>query len=400
MDTKIIGGILLIVGTAIGAGMLALPIATAGSGFIGSSLLLLGCWAIMTFSAFLVLEINLWLPPHNNIISMARTTLGKPGEIVAWLSYLLLMYALSCAYISGGSSLFSDLLSYLGFKSPAWINAVLFVGIFGYVVYRGIKPVDYVNRLLMTIKMGTFFILIFFTFPYLDPDKLWEGDPHLLTSTITVMLTSFGFANIIPSLRSYFNSDVKKLRLAILIGSVIPLVCYLVWEFAILGSVPRAGKNGLLQIMQNGGSVTQLTAALSYFLKNSSLTIFSHVFTVICVLTSFLSVGIGLFDFLADGLKIDKKGKGKVVIAALTFLPSLIIILYNPHIFIKALSYAGTLCVILLLLLPGLMTWSGRYHKQFATRSYEVMGGKLSILLLILIAMGILMLAFYHNFIN
>jgi tyrosine-specific transport protein len=40
MNLKIIGGALLIVGTSIGGGMLALPIATAPSGFLGALLLL------------------------------------------------------------------------------------------------------------------------------------------------------------------------------------------------------------------------------------------------------------------------------------------------------------------------------------------------------------------------
>ena len=47
MDFKLIGSILLIVGTSIGAGMLALPIATAQLGFGGSLILLFACWIVM-----------------------------------------------------------------------------------------------------------------------------------------------------------------------------------------------------------------------------------------------------------------------------------------------------------------------------------------------------------------
>ncbi len=146
MDTKIFGGVLLIVGTSIGAGMLALPITTAGSGFISSTLLLIVCWALMAFSAFLLLEVTLWFPPRTNMISMARATLGKAGELVAWVSYILLLYALLAAYISSGSAIFDTLASVLHLRFSPAINAILFVLVFGYIVYRGIKPVDYVNR--------------------------------------------------------------------------------------------------------------------------------------------------------------------------------------------------------------------------------------------------------------
>ena len=64
MNSKMIGSVLLIVGTAIGAGMLALPIATAQLGFAGSIILLFVSWFVMTGGAFLLLEVNLWMPPN------------------------------------------------------------------------------------------------------------------------------------------------------------------------------------------------------------------------------------------------------------------------------------------------------------------------------------------------
>src|SRR3990167_1825985 len=92
MDFKLIGSILLIVGTSIGAGMLALPIATAELGFLGSLILLFVCWFIMTSGAFLLLEANLWLPQNSNIISMARVTIGPIGQIIAWIAYLFYLH--------------------------------------------------------------------------------------------------------------------------------------------------------------------------------------------------------------------------------------------------------------------------------------------------------------------
>ena len=53
------GGIALIAGTAIGAGMLALPCATYSLGFIPAALLLVLTWFFMTQTAFYFLEVNL-----------------------------------------------------------------------------------------------------------------------------------------------------------------------------------------------------------------------------------------------------------------------------------------------------------------------------------------------------
>ena len=88
MSSKLFGGILLVIGTTIGAGMLALPVATAQLGFLGSVVLLTACWGIMTACAFLFLEVNLWLPPNSNLISMAGLTLGKAGQSVVWVVFI------------------------------------------------------------------------------------------------------------------------------------------------------------------------------------------------------------------------------------------------------------------------------------------------------------------------
>ncbi len=126
MDFKILGSILLIVGTSIGAGMLALPIATAQLGFIGSLILLFSCWFVMTAGAFLMLEVNLWMPLNSNLISMARETMGPFGQVISWIAYLLLLYSLLCAYIAGGSDLFHNLLQTANVDISARVSAVVF----------------------------------------------------------------------------------------------------------------------------------------------------------------------------------------------------------------------------------------------------------------------------------
>ena len=390
--SKIIGGTLLIVGTAIGGGMLALPVSASPGGFFNASLLLFGCWVLMTYSAFLILEINLWLPQNSNIISMAKATLGRKGEIIAWTSYLLLLYALICAYISSGTDIFHNLFQLIGINLPLWINSCLFVGVLGYVVYKGIESVDYVNRGLMTAKFAAYFLLVASVAPHIQLSNLQGGKASALIGSVTVMITSFGFASIIPSLRTYFNDDVKKLRLIITIGSLIPLLCYIIWILIILGVIPRNGSNSLDAVLHSGHSTTELTTSLSHFLNNPWITNFSRLFSSVCVATSFLGVSLGLSDFLADGFKIKKQGRGNVIIYAATFLPSLLIILFYPSIFILGISYAGIFCIILLALLPALMAYGGRYNKKIA-HGYQVKGGKIALLILIVLISAIIVLS-------
>lgn len=384
MNSKLLGGILLVVGTAIGGGMLALPIATAEAGFVNSLLLLFICWFIMTASALLVLEANLWLPPNSNIISMARSLLGRWAEIIAWFSYLLLFYSVLAAYIAGGGDFFHNLLKTVGLELPNWLAILLFSGLLGSIVYRGIRYVDYVNRGLMFSKLAVYVLLVVCVAPFVSVTKLKQGDLAYLTVGTTVMITSFTFANIIPSLRTYFKDDIPRLRKAIIIGSVVPLICYLVWDLTIMGVIPRDGQNGLISMLHSGHSTSEFVEQLSVILQSPIITIAARIFTSICLATSFLASALGLSDFLADGLGLSKKGKNGIFVYLATFLPPLTFVLFYPHVFIAALSYAGIYCVILLVLLPALMVWRGRYHKNLP-HEYRVFGGK-PLLVFLLIA--------------
>ena len=67
MNTRFIGATLLLAGISIGGAMLALPVITAIYGFVVATILFVIAWAYLTFTALLILEINLWMPEGSNL---------------------------------------------------------------------------------------------------------------------------------------------------------------------------------------------------------------------------------------------------------------------------------------------------------------------------------------------
>lgn len=389
MQTKMIGGILIIVGTSIGGAMLALPIGASPAGFFPSALLLMVSWLLMTFCAFLVLEVNLWFPTGSNFISMTRATLGDIAAVIALFTYLVLFYALLSAYITGAMDVVDNLIDKMGIHLPHWFYAIAVVLVLGSTVYKGIRSVDYLNRLLMFTKLLTYAFLVASVLGYVKLQPLLIGAPKQVIGMVTLVITSYGFATVVPSLRSYFKDDIKKLRITLLLGSLVPLGCYLLWNYAIMGSLPMTGEHSLVYMLHSGHSNSDLANALSQESGNVSVMVLSNLFTSICVATSFLGVSLGLSDFIADWLGIAKQGWGNVKVYAITFMPPIIIAIFYPGLFIKALGFAGIFCAILLALYPPLMAWQGRYKKNLRSH-YQVIGGKAALSIAIMLSVLII----------
>lgn len=371
--------------------MLALPVATAAAGIANSIIVLIGCWLIMTAGALLILEVNLRLPAGSNMVSMAKSTLGVPGQIIAWITYLFLLYTLLAAYISGGSDVFDGLLQKAHIHLPGWLTPMLFTLLFSLIIYGGIRAVDYVNRGLMLGKLGVYLLLVLLISPHIQLHILQGGSLPAITGSLMILVTSFGFASIVPSLREYFKEDINTLRKVIVFGSLIPLVCYIVWEAVIMGVVQRDGPHGLMTLMNSDHATSGLTEALSEAIHSQWLTAFFGFFTSICMITAFLGVSLGLFDFLADGLKLKKVGAQGKLILLLTFMPPLIVVLMKPGIYLQALSYAGICCIVLLLLLPTVMAWRGR--KIESNTLILIPGGRISLSIIAFIGLFLLFLA-------
>lgn len=376
--SKTLGGILLVSGTTIGAGMLALPVVTGIAGFLPTVCLFLLYWAFMTYTAFLLLELNLWLGDGVNLLTMAKKTLGKGGEVVAWITYLFLLYLLTTAYLAGGGPILLDLIQRAtGINFPPWTGALPLLLVFGFFIYKGTRYVDGVNRIMMIGLAIAYLTMIFWITPNISLTNLVHTEWHYGLISLSLIATSFGYHIIIPTLTTYMHHNVKELKRVILIGSLVPLLVYIVWEAMTLGVIPVQGEDGIVQGYSEGINGIQL---LTKHLKNSGVIRVAECFSFFAIVTSFLGVTLSLSDFLADGFKIEKTGAGKALLLLLTFAPPLVFIFTYPRAFFTALEFAGAFGVIVLLgLMPPLMTWFARYRVGMRS-PYTTPGGKIALI--------------------
>lgn len=395
--SKLIGGILLVSGTTIGAAMLALPVSTGAAGFFLSLLIFVLFWALMTYTAFLMLEVILWDKYETNLITIAKKTLGFWGQAITWFIYLFLLYALTTAYIAGSGPIVIDFVySLIGYRMPEWAGTIPLLLIFGFFVYKGTRSVDWANRLLMLGLVIAYVIMAVFLTPHVNFHLLSYTNWKEIWAGISVVATSFGFHIIIPSLSTYLDRDLHKLKKAILIGSLIPLAVYIFWEFLTLGIIPLDGPNGIIQGYLDGANGAHLLTA---FLNNEALAMVARFFSFFAIVTSFLGVSLSLSHFLADGLKIKKTRSGRLLLYFLTFFPPLVFTLTDPRAFLSALEYAGAYGVVVLLaFLPALMVWAGRYYENLSSETaFRVPGGKPALILVIVLSLVVVGIEIANN---
>lgn len=347
-----IGGTLIIAGTAIGAGMLVLPIIISPLGiWLGAGLLCL-VWACMTYAAIISLDLFLQFPKNCSIASIGKDVLGNFAEIISLLAISLLFYSLLSAYISASSEIITTYLQILGKNVPSILISVIITLLFGSIVYFSVSAIDLSNRVLLLLKTIFFIILITITVPYCSlevllhkrasSDMSWPA----LALALPVLFTSFGFHGSIPSIVEYMKRDGRKIKRALLIGSIIPLVVFLIWIISAMSVLPSLGQ---LNILSLGAFITALGATSEHEILSDIIAGFSFM----AISTSFLGVALSLFDFIIERFQYDKNSrKDRLQAAFMTFTLPLLLTIIQPQLFIAALGFAAIALCIIAIIIP------------------------------------------------
>jgi tyrosine-specific transport protein len=390
VKNRTLGSTFIVAGTTIGAGMLAMPLAAAGVGFGVTFILLVGLWALMCYTALLLVEVYQHVPADTGLGSLARRYLGKYGQWLTGFSMLFLMYALTAAYISGaGELLASSLSQWLSTSITPTSGVLMFTLVAGGIVCIGTHMVDMFNRLLFSAKIVLLVVMLALMMPHIHQANLLTMplEKGLALSAIPVIFTSFGFHGSVPSVVSYLNGDLRKLRLVFITGSAIPLVAYIFWQLATLGAIDSATFSGLIA---NHSGLNGLLQAVREVVASPHVELAVHLFADLALATSFLGVSLGLFDYLSDLFQRSRKASGRIQSGLITFAPPLVFALFYPQGFVMALGYAGVALAILALIIPSLLVWKSR--QQHSGAGYRVMGGTPLLALIFACGIGIIVI--------
>lgn len=358
------GSSLIIAGTALGAGMLAIPMVLAQFGLIyGTLLMVLICFGT-TYAALLLLEATIKAGGGLGLNSIARKTLGKQGQLLTNGLLYALLICLLMAYILGAGDLLSKLLSNFGVEITATTSQTVFTLLAGAVVASGTGVIDKLNRALFFVMLASLFATMAFLAPSMTQENLMQVTSHDhvdLIKTSAILFTSFGFMVVIPTLVSYNHEATdKQLRNMVIVGSLIPLVCYLCWLFAVVGNLSEEQ----FRSFKNVSDLMAAFEAQSPWVGNVLST-----FTGLALLTSFFGVAMALFNQNKDMFN-----QNTAVTYCISFILPLAGSLLAADKFLQVLNYAGIILVFLAVFVPLVMVHKQRFMKVADDR-YRAEGG-------------------------
>mmetsp|Transcript_9987 Transcript_9987/g.11615 ORF Transcript_9987/g.11615 Transcript_9987/m.11615 type:complete len:803 (+) Transcript_9987:90-2498(+) len=372
------GAVALIAGGTVGAGIIALPVKTAAAGFIPSTICLTLCWCYMSITAMLLIELSLWYGPGTNLTTMTQNTLGKTAKYVATAIYLFIYAATLTAYIAEGGNLLNTGLAAVNMSCPGWLISAVFTGFCGGFVYLGTGPTEKLNSACLAVAIVAYVGLVCIGAQSIQPHLLLRQSWSSALPSLPIMVVAFTFHNIVPSLLAYLGT-AKRVVQAVVYGSLLPLVLYVIWQFVILGTIANSAN-----LTSANDIILGLKAAAGPIATNCV-----QVFSFFAIVTSFLGVALGCVDFLSDLVYNSTKAKAENSVSKQRFvslciacIPAFVVAISCPGIFYSALEFSGTFRLILFGILPALMVWKGRN----AGKPAWLPGGKLVLFLVMTVA--------------
>ncbi|MDR1590476.1 MAG: hypothetical protein LBR92_00545 [Puniceicoccales bacterium] len=364
---KQLGAILIVAGTAIGGGMIALPIMIAKLGILWGVALMLAIWGVVYYTALVNIELNLQAEKGLPIGQLGALFSGKIASLLGIGCLKLLMFSLMSVYIYGLTSLFLEVLRWGREFFPAVALVISLCA--ALVLLLPIHFLDYANRILFVgalIVAGVLTLILAGSIggkrvPFLvgtyDEFASWS-------MVVPVVFTSFGFQVVFHTLSNYCDMNKEGLRRVFFWGSLIPAVVYIIWSCAILCAIYNYDPNFYTLMIEEKVDVSELVRVLSLISGLKAVQIMVWVISFLVIATSVLGVGIGLCDSVEAYVKGKCKHSRLIAVVIAVGVPAIIAI-FVPGAFIKILGFAGMILSVLAILLPIYILVAGKFKNIY-----------------------------------
>ena len=350
---------LIITGTAVGGGSLALPYFCAAGGFLPALLLLGVAYALLLGSALVLVEptIRVWEDNPQAAVSMhsvVETYLGKNWGLAAGITFWVLI---NCTLVSQLAKCGELAALFAGFDvtsrhvasaaAGVWVGRLGAVAAAFAIAFAAFDPnVGKINAAATAGLFLGFFAALVFGFGGVNPKLLLASNLVAAAPALPAIAQTMTYAEAIPTVVDMCRGSRVKVRRVLALGSAGPALMYALWLAVTLGRASLAdfaagGGDLAAKILAEGGPLGCATAAIATCASVSTL----------------IGCYLALSRFHADTFKLNLSRRN-LKLVSLTVLPSLLVSMKGPEMYHLMIKFAGTVPVAFLWgVMPPLVYW-------------------------------------------
>lgn len=377
-------GAAVVASTAVGVGMMSLPIVSLGMWFFLSLFVLLTTAIYVIAAGSLLLEVNMRYPIGTGIHTMVHDLLGTRHALLCDFTMIFNGFILLYAYITVGTEAVQFYANQLAsFELNRYSAGILFAGVFGAIFYSAPLMISRFLGLFVFVMALSFIYIVYhlsstveieyITLPSVENSYSLKLLPFTLVA-LPFFMAAMGFQQVIPMLRELYSNKPKRVMKSIILGIVFVSCIYGIWLFVIMANQPR--EEMILSVTSGKDNIETVVKTIS---QNESVKSLMFFFVQIAVLTSFIGVAKGLLDYLTD-FASNRYGFSPRYSKLLVLIVPLLLSLAFPYGFLVAIGFAGLAGAVWSGVYPALMALvvRERSSETLPKQSYRAFGGRVT----------------------
>lgn len=307
-----------LVGTIIGAGVLGIPYSIARAGFLTGlvNLVVLGI-AVLILYLFMG-EVVLRTRGNHQLTGYAEMYIGKTGKKLMVFAMIFGIYGALLAYLIGEGE---ALAAIFGSSNFIFFSLLFFV-IVSAVIYRGLDAIESSELVLSAIVMLIVIIISAYAMPRIESANLSSFRLSSIFLPFGVILFALAGTIAIPEMKEELRHSRKLLKKAIIIGALAPTILYIIFCFAVVGSM--------------GMKTTEIATIGLAEILGQKMFILGNLFAVLAMATSFLTLGLALKEMYHYDYHFSRK-----VSWLLTIIPPLALFFMLNEGFVGVIGITG-----------------------------------------------------------
>ncbi len=306
-----------LVGLIIGAGILGIPYVVAQAGFLTGLVVILFLGAVLLLLNLYIGEITLRTKGIHQLPGYVEKYLGKKGKFFMFISLMIGVYGGLTGYLIGEGEAWSAILG----VDPIYPLLIFFV-LMAFIVYRGLNMIRWIELGLNCFVTGIVLLIVLLSIHAIDLSNFTGFSITNIFIPYGVILFALVGSAAIPDLREELKSNRKCLKKAIIYGSLIPILLYILFAAAVVGVT--------------GTATTELGTIGLGEVVGSYMVYFGNFMAIFTMMTSFLVLALALLW----AYHFDYKLKRNWAWGLTLFIP-LIIALSGFASFIEVLAITG-----------------------------------------------------------